>query len=799
MSGGESVEEKKKRFAAQQTAEQRELRRAALSGDNGAWLKLGEPSVASFHHVVQRVACPYARSSVLLGAPVWDPQLSPDTNILHCAHNLRRVAELNKSIDALDGVPDGMVMEVPIRQVKVDERPPGEMVGVRAKVVANTSSDSSLQPFVGQEGVIVTDEGTRIRKMYMIRFEDGNEGGWFFKADVELGPLSSNWFSVVDLARLVGQVFTILAGEDEGGCSSVRELLRKQSDEGWRFSFAGCGMFVSTFAPCYPRSSTRHQFGMCEESCFILFQPDAAFARRGVTPSQEQAIRAKFASKQQRYRGELGNAVVKPLDEYHDPPVEWWKIGSDGEECLETLPPVPKTVLPQLYGPWQAAEWLKGLLAGSCSEAGAIKKLRETWQSSKSLLGDIVSFRYNAALLSGCDAVRRFELNPMQGGKGRDRKENFVFHGTSAEAAECILREGFDPQRRKIQTYGPGEYLALRASDAAGYCRGSGTMVFAMCPSVEYGSLTKAVYGTNLQSATRYGIFDGPVHQLKVDNPRDCSFSCILPLGIVYFKDPSACSPPAPPPPMPTPAAADSPPQKLADQQQMHTRLSDVAYEPLVSLGAITGIERTARLPLLEAAIATRVDDVDAHAFLAAESGAALAEKDPHGLDADETGALMLYTMESELYTTLNRLLRQRDRELLKPFFPYLLLLLTARRKLPKYVGTVWRGVKSIDLRTFYPKGKEFYWWAFSSTTKELSILQNPMFLGTSGVRTVFNIQVSAGVDLVRYSMFQGSASEAEVLLYPGTKLKVVDAMDMGSGLHMIHLEQVHVPVELMK
>jgi hypothetical protein len=67
----------------------------------------------------------------------------------------------------------------------------------------------------------------------------------------------------------------------------------------------------------------------------------------------------------------------------------------------------------------------------------------------------------------------------------------------------------------------------------------------------------------------------------------------------------------------------------------MQTRLSDVAYEPLVSLGAITGIERTARLPLIEAAIATRVDDVDAHAFLAAESGAALAESDPNGLDAD--------------------------------------------------------------------------------------------------------------------------------------------------------------------
>jgi nicotinic acid mononucleotide adenylyltransferase len=172
--------------AAQQTAELRELRRAALSGDNGAWLKLGEPSVASFHHVMQRVACPYARSSVLLGAPVWDPELSPDTNILHCAYNLRRVAELNKSIDALDGVPDGMVMEVPIRQLEVKAKRTGEirLVGCPVKVVANTSSDSSLQPFVGQEGVIVRDDGTS--NPYKIRFKDGNEEGWFYKADVEL-------------------------------------------------------------------------------------------------------------------------------------------------------------------------------------------------------------------------------------------------------------------------------------------------------------------------------------------------------------------------------------------------------------------------------------------------------------------------------------------------------------------------------------------------------------------------------------------------------------------------------------
>jgi hypothetical protein len=102
---------------------------------------------------------------------------------------------------------------------------------------------------------------------------------------------------------------------------------------------------------------------------------------------------------------------------------------------------------------------------------------------------------------------------------------------------------------------------------------------------------------------------------------------------------------------------------------------------------------------------------------LTAPNGAALARDDPHGLDADEAGALTLYTFESELYRRLNDLLRQRDRQRLRPFFPYLKLMIDARRKLPRHVGTVWRGVKGVDLRSKYQKGSEVYWWAFSSTT----------------------------------------------------------------------------------
>ena len=228
-------------------------------------------------------------------------------------------------------------------------------------------------------------------------------------------------------------------------------------------------------------------------------------------------------------------------------------------------------------------------------------------------------------------------------------------------------------------------------------------------------------------------------------------------------------------------------------------RITDVADKPLELMGPITGVMECKHLSLMDAAAASGVKGIDAHAFMASEAGAQLAAVDPHGLDADEAGALWLYTAESDFYPTLNRQLHTRDRSTLKPFFPYLQLMLTARRKLPKYTGSVWRGVKGKDLRAFYPKGKEFYWWAFSSTTKELSTLQNPKFLGTSGVRTVFMIEIVYGVDLQRYSAFQGVASEAEVLLYPGTKLQVVDAMEMGGGLFQVHLREILPAVAVFK
>ena len=205
----------------------------------------------------------------------------------------------------------------------------------------------------------------------------------------------------------------------------------------------------------------------------------------------------------------------------------------------------------------------------------------------------------------------------------------------------------------------------------------------------------------------------------------------------------------------------ESKPAKVAkgttQQQQLVTRLADVSGEPLEILGPITGVGTTPRQPIMDAALATGMPGMGAHGFVAAEYGASKVHRvfhipphplpnissifhptytplpipfpsdpiphdpelsivsysihpkaldDPHGLDADEAGSLTLYTAESELYPNLNSKLRQRDRKQLKPFFPFLKLMLDARAKLPKYSGTVWRGVKGVDLRGKYPKGK---------------------------------------------------------------------------------------------
>ena len=87
------------------------------------------------------------------------------------------------------------------------------------------------------------------------------------------------------------------------------------------------------------------------------------------------------------------------------------------------------------------------------------------------------------------------------------------------------------------------------------------------------------------------------------------------------------------------------------------------------------------------------------------------------GLTQEESASIQLYTMEwrsgdPSLYFHLNAALRSQNHSLLRPYFLYLKLILSALWKLKSVRKTVWRGVKA-DLNSQYPIGKTFVWWGF--------------------------------------------------------------------------------------
>ena len=106
----------------------------------------------------------------------------------------------------------------------------------------------------------------------------------------------------------------------------------------------------------------------------------------------------------------------------------------------------------------------------------------------------------------------------------------------------------------------------------------------------------------------------------------------------------------------------------------------------------------------------------------------------------------------------------------------------------PVRCDTRYRGVK-LDLSKNYPKGKTFHWWAFSSCTTDGAVLTDPLFMGTSGARTMFHIHCSTAKDIMKYSIYD----EKEMLLPPGVKFVVEGSTTVpgAAGLHAITIKEV--------
>lgn len=219
-----------------------------------------------------------------------------------------------------------------------------------------------------------------------------------------------------------------------------------------------------------------------------------------------------------------------------------------------------------------------------------------------------------------------------------------------------------------------------------------------------------------------------------------------------------------------------------------------VDEEPRQILQPITGYASEPLLSLEEACepLLNIVPRLGTYIWIAKENS-----KNPvDGLTQDESAAIRLYTMEwngsddkeqTSLYFHLNQTLRQVDRGKLRPWFRFLKLFLTALAKLPNTSSqTVWRGVKG-DQSHDYEPGSYGTWWAFSSCTKSLNVLESELYLGKSGTRTLFSIETINARDISSHSQFK---KEDELLLTPGIYFEVKSRLNPAPDLFIVHLRQ---------
>jgi hypothetical protein len=214
----------------------------------------------------------------------------------------------------------------------------------------------------------------------------------------------------------------------------------------------------------------------------------------------------------------------------------------------------------------------------------------------------------------------------------------------------------------------------------------------------------------------------------------------------------------------------------------MH-RFTDIESAPK-RLTPVFGYLTHPLLPLQKALelISSEIDQLD-HFSTIAKNECHFPSED--GLTRDESAAIFLYTMEwgeNSFYQVLNRALRAEDRSSLKPWFAYLKLFDTVAHKLPTVRKNLWRGVAR-DVAKNFKKGDEFTWWTISSCSTSVNIIKD--FLGSNS--TLFLIEAVNGKDVSNYTNYP---SENEVILCPGTRLRVViDPLDQ-PPMHLIHLQE---------
>jgi hypothetical protein len=231
---------------------------------------------------------------------------------------------------------------------------------------------------------------------------------------------------------------------------------------------------------------------------------------------------------------------------------------------------------------------------------------------------------------------------------------------------------------------------------------------------------------------------------------------------------------------------------KFADDSQHSLRFSDFTSQPQRMLPPIEGYENMPLVSLEEAVhpLISLVPEVERMARTVKQKHF----EGEHGLNDDEFASILLYTMEwqprnKSFYVILNNTLEAANRQLLKPWFLYLRLIMTSLAKIPSdsHRITVFRGVK-LDLSAQYSKGSTVTWWGFSLCTTSADVLTNDQFLGQTGTRTLFNIECHSAKNIKQFSLFP---EEEEVLLPPARQFQVTGCLNSGNDLHIIQLKEI--------
>ena len=130
---------------------------------------------------------------------------------------------------------------------------------------------------------------------------------------------------------------------------------------------------------------------------------------------------------------------------------------------------------------------------------------------------------------------------------------------------------------------------------------------------------------------------------------------------------------------------------------------------------------------------------------------------------------------DAKLYYALNKALRNRKASVhpFKRWQEFLYFLMRALEKLPRFQGTVYRGISDdqATVRREYTVGRPIQWAAFSSTTKDAAAAKRFV---DKGVGVLFKLTVVGGRDIAAYSYFP---KENEILLSPNTRFTVASEL----------------------